>query len=148
MWDRPHTRLWTAWRGLRVLLKPSGDSLRFPAGPSARIIKTCGLTDSASLLARHHESLGPRSGTARAARQPSAFGFRVDEKAHVPHLRVGVLSRLTRGAGPGCAAVGAHMVGSILYTGDSDDRPLPQPVPGASVSKGQDLVRVRPRAIS
>jgi hypothetical protein len=40
-------------------------------------------------------------------------------------------------------AVGAHMVGSIRYTGDSDDAPLMQPVPGAPVSKGQDLVKQR-----
>ena len=48
------------------------------------------------------------------------------------------VTTLRGGAGP--AAVGAHMVGSILYTGDSDDSPLPLPVVGAKLRKGQDLV--------
>ena len=40
-------------------------------------------------------------------------------------------------------AVGAHMVGSILYTGDSDDAPLREPVKGARMTKGQDMVSRR-----
>lgn len=36
-------------------------------------------------------------------------------------------------------AVGAHMVGTIQYTGDSDDKPLPLPAEGAALKKGQDM---------